>query len=607
MSRTSSQLPLPGAALAAPAPLHPWALPALALACGLAPLLAYNLTPSATLFNQLIALAGWGWVMLCMNSAGAPRWRLSPAAAALLLLVLAPALSWFLGGLPLGLALASSGTLAAALILLLAGQGLGAQTRVQWLQGLCWGLLLAGGLSFVVSLVQVFWPALADGQVIARSGIPGRAVGNLRQPNHLASLLMWACVAAVYLAETGRPATPGPGKTGASGGWHPLVLPLILAGLVLAVVLSASRTGVIGVLILAVWGALDRKLSRAAKLSLLATPLMLGLSWWLLSLWASSGGHALGAESRLAEGAGSPSRLAIIANAWVLLKANPLTGVGWGEFNLAWSMSPFPNRPVAFFDHTHNIVMQLAVELGLPLSALVLGLLSWSLWRALSMSMKATGADALARRCAFLLVLMIGLHSLLEYPLWYAYFLLPTAFAFGLALGETPSGAATDQAPAAEATQVRAAWPWQLAGVLMVAASVFTLRDYLRVVEIYVPSDNAAPLHERIAAGQAGLLFASQADYAAATSYPPGPQALAAAKRTAHHLIDARLMMAWAKSLHAVGQTDQARYVVERLREFRNPTSAEWLAECEEALPPGALQPFQCQPAQRDYSWRELR
>ncbi|MCV2351510.1 PglL family O-oligosaccharyltransferase [Paucibacter sp. Y2R2-4] len=599
MSRTQPQHTLFSAAPLALPPINPWALPAMLLACGLAPLLAYNLTPSATLFNQLSAWVGWGLVMACMTPGCAPRWRLSPAAVALALLVLAPCMSWLWGRLPMGLALASSGTLLAAMLLLLAGQGLGSQARVRWLEALCWGLLLAGILSLVVSLVQVFWPALADGQVIARSGIPGRAVGNLRQPNHLASLLMWACVAAVYLAEASRSAA----REAAGWRWHPLALPLLLAGLILAVVLSASRTGVIGVLILAVWGALDRKLSRASKLSLLATPLMLGLSWWLLSIWANSGGYALGAESRLAEGAGSPSRLAIIANAWVLLKANPLTGVGWGEFNLAWSMTPFPNRPIAFFDHTHNIVMQLAVELGLPLSALVLGLLTWSLWQALRMSMKAKNVnDAIARRCAFMLVLMIGLHSVLEYPLWYAYFLLPTAFAFGLALGAPDDGAESRDASAPVA-----AWPWQLGGALMVAASLFTLRDYLRVVEIYVPSENAAPLSERIAAGQAGLLFASQADYAAATSLAPGPQALAAAQRTAHNLIDARLMMAWAKSLHAVGETDKARYVVERLREFRNASSTEWLAECAESLPPGALQPFQCQPAQRDYNWRELR
>jgi O-antigen ligase len=562
---------------------------AMLLACTLAPLLAYNLTPSATLFNQLAALAGWGLVLICIGLEGAPRWRLTPAAGGLGLLALAPWASHLWGGLPASLALANSGMLLAALALLLAGQGLARDQRQRWVEALCWGLLLAGVLSLAVSLVQVFMPGWAEGQVIARSGIPGRAVGNMRQPNHLASLLMWACVAAVYLADRGR--------FKALGG--ALVLPLLLFGLVFAVVLSASRTGVIGVLILAAWGALDRQLGRTPKLALMAAPLLLALSWVLLAAWATLGAHALGAESRLAEGAGSPSRLAIIANAWSLLKANPWTGVGWGEFNLAWSMTPFPDRPIAFFDHTHNIVMQLAVELGVPLSLLILGLLAYSLWRAFALSRAAGGADlgdAVARRCVCMLVLMIGLHSLLEYPLWYAYFLLPTAFAFGLALG-------ADQDEAASSSNQG----WALAGGLMLAASAFTAWNYLQVVDIYAPSANAQPLLQRIAKGQATALFSTQADYAAATSLPPGPAALAAAQRTAHNLIDARLMVAWAKSLHASGDVDKARYVAERLREFRNPAGDDWLAECEQALEAGALKPFQCEPPLRDYSWRELR
>lgn len=569
------------------------------LACAVAPLLAFNLTPSATLFNQLAALAGWGLVLICIGMEGAPRWRLTPAAVGLALLAMAPWASHLWGGLPASLALANSGMLLAALALLLAGQGLARDQRHQWVEALCWGLLLAGVLSLLVGLVQVFMPGWADGNLIARSGIAGRAVGNMRQPNHLASLLMWACVAAVYLADRGR--------FKALGG--AFVLPLLLFGLVFAVVLSASRTGVIGVLILACWGALDRKLGRASKLALMAAPLLLALSWVLLAVWATLGAHALGAESRLAEGAGSPSRLAIIANAWALLKANPWMGLGWGEFNLAWTMTPFPDRPIAFFDHTHNIVMQLAVELGLPLSLLILGLLTYSLWRAFALSRAANGVgadvgndvgadvgDAVARRCAFMLVLMIGLHSLLEYPLWYAYFLLPTAFAFGLALGSDKDETASSSAQG-----------WALAGALMLAASAFTAWNYLQVVDIYAPSANAQPLLQRIAKGQASTLFSTQANYAAATSLPPGPAALAAAQSTAHNLIDARLLVAWAKSLQASGDVDKARYVVQRLREFRNPAGDDWLAECEQMPDAGAVKPFQCEPPLRDYSWRELR
>ncbi len=38
------------------------------------------------------------------------------------------------------------------------------------------------------------------------------------------------------------------------------------------------------------------------------------------------------------------------------------------------------------------------------------------------------------QRAAFVIVFLVAVHSMLEYPLWYAYFLLPTAFAFGLCL-----------------------------------------------------------------------------------------------------------------------------------------------------------------------------
>ena len=425
----------------------------------------------------------------------------------------------------------------------------------------------------------------------------------MRQPNHLASLLMWACVAAVYLGDRGH-----------LGRWRNLrlerlLLPLLLFAFVFAVVLSASRTGMGGVLILALWGALDRRLGRVSKLSLLATPLMLGLSWWLMMVWASDGAHAFGAASRLNEGAGSPSRLAVLANAWSLLKENPWTGVGWGEFNFAWSMSVFPQRPVAFFDHTHNLPMQLAVELGLPASLLILTLLGLALWRALRLSLRGSGEtdELLSRRCGFMLVLMIGVHSLLEYPLWYAYFLLPAAFALGLATGRS-APSYTGQRANRPSRPLR--WVGSLGG-LMLAASLFAVWDYLRVVAIYAPGIGAAPLPQRIEDGQRSLFFATQADYAAATSPPPGPATLAATRATAHNLIDARLMMAWAKALHASGETEAARHVVERLREFHSSNAEEWLAECDlpelKSKAQAETRPFQCQPPERPVDWRALR
>lgn len=546
-------------------------------------LLAYNQTPAATLYNQLLALAGWGLALMLWARA-APGWRAgvqSPAALALALLLVAPITSTVWRQLPLSLALGATAILGAGLAVLLLAQSLSGAAREQAAEALCWGLLAAGLASVGIALVQVFAPQWADGTWIARSGIPGRAVGNLRQPNHLASLMMWAAVAAVFIAQKRQ--------------WRAALAPLLFA-FVFTVVLSASRTGFIGIAMLAIWGLVDRRLSRSARLALLATPLMLGASWWLMSLWSAEGGHAFGAASRLAEGAGSPSRLAILRDAWALTLANPWLGVGWGEFNFAWSLTPFPDRPIAFFDHTHNLPSQLAVELGLPWAGAVLALLGWAVWSAAKGAARATD-DALLRRAALMLVLTIGLHSLLEYPLWYAYFLLPACFALGLAL---PAGPATRQAPAGASAGL-----WAVCGGLLIVGSVYAVWDYGRITTIYAPSADAEPLAERIATGQRSLFFSHQADYAAATSLAVGPEALVAARRTAFSLVDARLLMHWSRSLEATGDMEGARFLADRLREFRNPAGDSWFAACSEPRHAAAM--VQCQPASGLVDWRTLR
>ena len=551
----------------------------LALAAALAPLLAFNLTPAATLYNQLLALAGWG-LALMLWAYHTPAWRAglkSPAAMALALLLVAPMTSVVWRALPLSLGLGATAIIGAGLAVLLLAQGLSGSARQQAAEALCWGLLAAGLASVAISLVQVFAPQLADGNWIARYGVPGRAAGNLRQPNHLASLMMWAAVAAVFITE--------------KRGWRPALPPLLFA-FVFTIVLSASRTGYAGIAMLALWGAVDRQLSRSARLALLATPLMLGASWWLMSLWSAESGHAFGAASRLSEGAGSPSRMAILRDAWDLTLANPWLGVGWGEFNFAWSLTPFPHRPIAFFDHTHNLPSQLAVELGLPWAVAVLALLGWALWEAWRAALTPQ-ADAPLRRAALMIVLTIGLHSLVEYPLWYAYFLLPACFALGLAL------------PAGDAGPLASAGPWPWLGGLLIAGSVYAVWDYSRIVAIYAPSSDAVPLTERIATGQRSLFFSHQADYAAATSLSTGPVALAAAKRTAFNLVDARLLMQWSRSLEATGDIEGARYLADRLREFRNPTGDTWFAGCND--PASAPVMVQCQPASGVIDWRTLR
>ncbi|WP_310737663.1 Wzy polymerase domain-containing protein [Mitsuaria sp. WAJ17] len=581
---------------------------ALILAATLPTLLAYSLSPSTTLLNQLLALGLWGGVLLTQQvQTSQAGWGLLPrSAAGLLAMALAVVVAVALLGVSLtALALLPALALLTSGLLVLAGARAGASGQGLTLgRAFALGLLLAGLGGALVSLVQVFLPDWTDAAWIARSGIAGRAVGNIRQPNHLASLLLWGCIAAVWLSESWgreRPALRA-------------LLPLLLWLLLFCVVLSASRTGMwFGVALLALWGVLDAALSRQARLSLLITPLLTYASWQFMHWWSAASGHAFGAEARLAEGAGSPSRVAILKNSWALLQQHPWRGVGWGDFNFAWTLTPFPDRPVAFFDHCHNLVMQVLVEMGWPLGLLMLGGLAWLLWLALRAARQARGAVALQRRCALMVVLMIGLHSMLEYPLWYLYFLLPTAFALGLALaapeGQDLTPSEQDLTPSvmtpAAGTALRQHL-LQVAGALMIAGAAFAGWDYLHIVDIYRSGPRMAPLDERIARGQRSLLFSASADYAAATVPAPSRATLDAARRTGHNLIDVRLMIAWAQSLHAVGETDKARYLVQRLREFHSTAAEEWLDECVN-WPAHALRPFQCDAPQRSYRYEDFR
>ena len=579
---------------------------AAALAAAAPALLAYNLSPSPTFLNQALAVGLWGaFVALApVPRPGRGAWAVL---AALGSMALAVAWSWGPGGLPASLALSALGLLAAAAVLVAGGAGARASASAEDLFVLfCAAWVLAGALNAGVAMVQVFAPSLTDGDWIASSSIPGRAVGNLRQPNHLSSLLLWAGIAVVALAELRRLR------------WQ--VAAALLALMIFGVVLSASRTGLVSVVLLALWGLADGRLARTARALLLATPLLYAAAWLGMAQWAAASSHSFSGAARLAESDISGSRFGIWANTLALIGQQPWAGVGWGEFNFAWSLTPFPGRPTAFFDHTHNLPLQLAVELGLPLAALVLALLLWGLWCAARAGWAREGNLGAAQRCALMMVLMIGLHSLLEYPLWYAYFLLPAAWAWGFALGGGPVVHVTRAAHAA-LCEPGTSRGLRLAAAAVVAGAVLSVADYQRVAVIFSAPDGAAPLAQRIAQGQRSLFFAHHADYAAVTSTPPRADDTAAFDRATHYLLDTRLMTAWARHLAERGELDAARHVAARLREFGRAEAGDFLSICAEdepasaaAAPPtlpgsfaaAASAPFQCEQPIRASGWREF-
>ncbi len=548
--------------------------------------LAFNLPPSPTLFNQVAAVACFGLVLTLLRDARSVDFgnalRHSAALQAAMALLAAAALWSCVGGtLPAGLALSTIGLM--LMVMVLAAAGSAVTTAGVLPAAFFAGWVVAGCFSVLVALVQVFAPGLADGNWIANTTSGGRAVGNMRQPNHLSSLLLWSAAALVPLVEAGRLKR-----------WLGTAL---FAAMVFGVMLSGSRTGLVGVGVLAFWGLLDRRLTRASRGLLLASPFMYGGTWALTAWWSAlQQSQAIGAATRMGQSDLSSARFDIWRDTLELIRAQPWFGVGFGEFNFAWTLTPLPQRPLEFFDHTHNLPLQLAVELGLPLAALVLALMLLALWQAWRRSRAVTGEGGGHDEQHQQGDDHDGLHSQLEYPLWYAHFLLPTALLWGLCLGAAA-------APALESAAPRR-WP-VVCGMAMLAAAAAALVDFQRVVVIFSPPSAAAPLEERIADGQRSWLFAHHADYAAATTAERPADAMAAFRRAPHHLLDTRLMIAWAQALAQSGDVDRARHLAARLREFHNPAAAEFFAPCSDAtLQP---RPFQCEPPTRRYSWRDFR
>jgi len=584
---------------------------AAAAAAAVPSLLAYNLSPSPTFLNQALALGLWPvFVLACGPMAlAAPRRNVALLGWALGAIALGALWSWGPGALPSGLALSALGLLAAAAVLAAAGAAARAHAHAtRFFAAFAGAWVIAGALNLLVAMIQVFAPGLADGNWIASSNLPGRAVGNLRQPNHLSSLLLWSVIGAVALVEMGALSR----RLGAA----------LIALFVFGVVLTASRTGVLSVLLLAVWGAADRRLAPRTRLMLLAAPLIYALAWGGMAQWAKFSESTFGGAVRMAEDAAagsdiSSARFAIWSHTLALIRESPWLGVGFGEFNFAWTLTPFADRPKAFFDHTHNLPLQLAVEIGLPLSGAAMALLLWALWRAARAAWRVPGsgvADAsqAGARAGVLMVLMIGLHSLLEYPLWYSYFLLPAAWAWGYALGEPHVAAAGHPArarAAAPRSTPKPSFALTAAAAAVVAGTALALVDYTRVVAIFDSAEGEAPLAQRIERGRRSVLFSHHADYAAVTSGVPMSDAAASFGNTTHYLLDSRLMAAWAEWLAAQGRMDLARHLAARLREFRSPDATEFFAACPQGpIDPGSsgvTVPFQCQAAQRRPGWRE--
>jgi hypothetical protein len=256
-----------------PAPVPAWALAVGAVfAVAVPTLIAFNVAPSATFFNQAAALVGWGGFLIvlatCLPGSAWPRSRGALALLAAMTLTAISALSASVfGAVPSTLSLSAVGTiLPAVLVVAIAASTQRAGLADLAFRAFCIGLVVAGIASALIGLVQVFAPHSPDGNWVALAALAGRATGNLRQPNHLSSVLLWSVVGAVWLGQ--------------AKALDDRIAAVLVVVFIYVIVLTGSRTGALGMLTLAGWGLLDRRLSRRARIVLALAPLLYAAMWW---------------------------------------------------------------------------------------------------------------------------------------------------------------------------------------------------------------------------------------------------------------------------------------------------------------------------------------
>ena len=240
----------------------------------------------------------------------------------------------------------------------------------------------------------------------------GRPFANFGQPNLAGTFLLWGLLATAWGLQRKYI-----GLTGA------LVLALYL---LFGVALTGSRTAWMGVAIVVAATWLWRKSWRSSRTPLLVTALgaffwaSLHIKGWVLEQLLMGSVEDL---TRIA-GETRPQIWAMLLDAAF---ERPIFGYGWGQIGAAHLEVASEQRPLyMLFSNAHNTLLDLMLWCGIPLGLLIDILALWWLWR--SMRVVKNAEDVLL----LMLILVIGNHAMLEYPLSYGYLLLPVGLVIGM-------------------------------------------------------------------------------------------------------------------------------------------------------------------------------
>ena len=404
-------------------------------------------------------------------------------------------------------------------------------------------------ISSAMGLVQYFGMADRFGGVVHVPAYLGDAVGNLRQRNQLATLLSMGVVAVLWWQTQGLRTRHAMG---------------MLALLAVGNAATGSRTGllqlVLVTLLCAGWAlrqdAPHAKMSWRWSLATLAVGLLASV---LLpkALSVLTAQDVAGAVSRLGHDEGCGSRRVLWGNVLHLIGLQPWTGWGWGELKFAHYITPYPGeRFCDILGNAHNLPLHLAVELGVPAAVAIVGVLLAGVWRL--QPWRIQGSE---QALAWGVLAVIGLHSLLEYPLWYGPFQV-SALLCALLLW-----------PAWPSVSQRRSSTLQLTGAGVLMLTLVVAADYWRMRQIYLPASERFVLWREAPweAARHTVFFDGAYRFAQLTTTPVNTDnaswVLGAALNLLHYSPEPRIVQAVIDSARLLGRGDLVTLHQQRLEQ----------------------------------------
>jgi O-antigen ligase len=309
-----------------------------------------------------------------------------------------------------------------AALLMMLGQRLRVELGVPAVVTALAVFLLAGAeLNTLAGILQHYrWNTFLNSVVTAKTS--HAVYGNTAQPNHYADYLALGMISLglLYVRLSLR-------------AWQ---VALLAAPMLFVMVLSGSRSSwlylVLATGLALLWQRRDQAL-RPLLYYCLALVLGFGLMHLVVQIpWLEGAtGSVTTAERLFGDNASGQIRMHLWREAALIFAQFPLMGAGFGQFafqHLQLAAELRNPAIIGLYNNAHNLVMQVAAEGGLAGVAILLGTLGLWFWQAVVRGARFT----LYHWWGYAILAVLGIHGLLEYPLWYAYFIGVAAIMLGM-------------------------------------------------------------------------------------------------------------------------------------------------------------------------------